>query len=73
MMHEIIQDFPGSQDGTRTELFKAGTQRDLSAWLAPLAVSAGWAKPVSEKKTEIENKAVVTDGAQTGTLKVKRK
>jgi len=68
MKYDILEDFPGSQDGTVTEQFKAGTQRELSAWLAPLAVSAGWARPVSQ----VENKAVVTDGHQTGTLKAKR-
>jgi len=70
MLYEIIQDFPGSQDGTRTEQFKAGTQRELSNWLAPLAVSAGWARLVG---AAVENKAVVTNGSQTGTLKLKRK
>ena len=68
MKYDILQDFPGSQDGTVTEQFKAGTQRELSNWLAPLAVSAGWARPVGQ----VENKAIVTDGHQTGTLKVKR-
>lgn len=59
MLYDILEDFPGSQDGTRTETFKAGTQRELSAWLAPLAVSAGWARPVGQ----IDNKAIITDGA----------
>jgi len=59
MKYDILQDFPGSQDGTFTEQFKAGTQRELSAWLAPLAVSAGWASPVGE----IDNKAIITDGS----------
>lgn len=71
MMYEILQDFPGSQDGTRTEQFEAGTRRELSDWLGPIAQSAGWARPVSDT-VQIENKAVVTDGAQTGALKVRR-
>ena len=69
MLYDILEDFPGSQDGSITELFKAGTQRNLSEWLAPLAVSAGWARPVAV----VENKAIVTEGKQTGTLKLKRK
>lgn len=82
MKHDILVDFPGSQDGTKTEQFKAGTQRELSPWLAA-AIDPSWAKPVGEKKVEkpaekpaekqIENKAVVTHGHQTGTLKIKRK
>lgn len=69
MMYDILQDFPGSQDGTKTEQFLAGTQRDLSAWLAA-AIDPSWARPVAEKPV-IENKAVVTDGHQTGKLKRK--
>jgi len=69
MLHDILQDFPGSQDGTRTEQFKAGTQRELSAWLAQSAVSAGWARPVRQ----VENKAIVTDGSHPAVLKPKRK
>ena len=71
MLHDILEDFPGSQDGSHTETFLAGTQRELSAWLAPLAVSAGWARPAGAPA--IENKAIVEDGRQTGTLKLKRK
>ena len=65
-MHDILHDFPGSQDGTRTEQFKAGTKRELSAYLAPLAVSAGWARltaPEAEADTAPsapENKATIT-------------
>jgi len=68
MLHDILQDFPGSQDGRHTEQFKAGSQADLSEALAAAVVPAGWARPV-----KIENKAVVTDGAQSGTLKHKKK
>lgn len=70
MLYEILKDFPGSQDGTHTEQFVAGTKRELSDWLAPLAVSAGWAR-LATSTAEIENKAIVTDGKQTGHLKRK--
>jgi len=46
MLYDILIDFPGSQDGSVTEQFVAGTQRELSDYLAPLAVSAGWARLV---------------------------
>lgn len=62
MLHDILQDFKGSQDGTRTEQFKAGTTVDLSDALAAAVVPAGWARPVGAK-VEIENKAVVSDGS----------
>jgi len=69
MLYDILRDFPGSQDGRFTEQFKAGTQRDLSDYLAAAVVPAGWARPVGQ----IENKAVVSDGGQTGALKLRRK
>lgn len=59
MLHDILQDFPGSQDGRFTENFKAGTRVELSAYLAAIVVPAGWARPV----VTIENKAIITDGA----------
>ena len=71
-LYDILQDFPGSQDGRYTEQFVAGTQRDLSDYLAAIVVPCGWARPVGSKAL-VENKAVVTDGSQTGTLKLKRK
>lgn len=48
MMHEILKDFPGSQDGSVTEQFVAGTKRDLSKYLADIVVPAGWARPIVE-------------------------
>lgn len=60
MLHDILQDFPGSQDGRFTEQFKAGTQAELSDYLAQIVVREGWAKPV--KIIEIDNKAIITDG-----------
>jgi hypothetical protein len=72
MMYEILKDFPGSQDGRFTEQFKAGTVRELSAYLAGHVVPCGWARPHIEKQVAIENKAVVTDGSQTGTMKRKK-
>ena len=59
MLHEILKDFPGSQDGTKTEQFKAGTQVELSDYLAEIVVREGWARPAG---VEIENKAIVTSG-----------
>jgi hypothetical protein len=49
MLHDILIDFPGSQDGRFTEQFKAGTQADLSAYLAAIVVPAGWARLVQEE------------------------
>jgi len=60
MLHDILKDFPGSQDGTKTEQFKAGTQVELSDYLAGIVVPEGWSKPVVSVK--IQNKAIVTSG-----------
>jgi len=60
MLHDILKNFPGSQDGTKTEQFKAGEQAELSDYLAAIFVREGWAKPV--KSVEIQNKAIITDG-----------
>jgi len=65
MLHEILRDFPGSQDGTKTEQFKAGTRVDLSDYLAGIVVPEGWAKPVVS--VEIQNKAIFT-GAFEGAI-----
>lgn len=46
MLYEILQDFPGSQDGRITEQFSAGTQAELSDYLAAIVVPAGWARAV---------------------------
>ena len=70
MRYDILKSFYGSQDGRLTESFSAGTQADLSDYLGAIAVREGWARPVG---AEIENKAIVTDGRQTGTLRLKRK
>jgi len=61
MLYDILKDFPGSQDGRFTEQFTAGTQRELSDYLAAIVVPAGWARPAGAS-IEIENKAVVSDG-----------
>ncbi len=58
MMHDILKDFPGSQDGRHTEHFAAGTQVELSDYLAGIVVPEGWARPVGA----IENKAIITSG-----------
>jgi len=46
MLYEIVQDFNGSQDGRHTERFAAGTQAELSDYLAAIVVPCGWARPV---------------------------
>lgn len=61
MLYDIIKDFYGSQDGRFTEQFEAGTQRELSDYLAGIVVPDGWARKIG--KIEIENKAVISDGA----------
>jgi hypothetical protein len=65
MLHHIIIDFPGSQDGRITESFYAGTTVELSDYLAAIVVPAGWARPVSatidvESKPMAEQPAVTT-------------
>lgn len=72
MLHDILKDFKGSQDGRFSEQFTAGTQAELSDYLADIVVREGWARPVGAPG-KIQNKAVVTDGSQTGTLASKRK
>jgi hypothetical protein len=59
MLYDILKDFKGSQDGRFAEQFTAGTQDELSDYLAEIVVREGWATPVS---VEVENKAIVTDG-----------
>ena len=66
MLYDILKDFPGSQDGRFTEQFTAGTQRELSDYLAAIVVPAGWARPAGAP-VEIANKAIVADGGMTGT------
>lgn len=56
MKYKILKDFPGSQDGTKSEWFMAGTEAELSDYLVS-CVDPAWIKPV-----EIENKAIITDG-----------
>jgi len=58
MLFRILKDFAGSQDGATTMQFFAGTEVEISDYLAP-HISA-WAVPVG---VEIQNKAVITDGA----------
>jgi len=63
MEYEILQDFPGSQDGRFTEQFKAGTRAELSAYLVA-CVPTDWIRPV--KEVEIDNKAIITDSPRRG-------
>jgi hypothetical protein len=66
MLCKILKTFPGSQDGTITERFEAGTEVHLTDYLMA-AADPSWFQPV-----EIENKAVATDGRQTGRIKLKK-
>jgi len=61
MLYDIIKTFKGSQDGRITETFEAGTQADLSDYLAA-AVDPSCIRPV--KSVEVENKAVITEGGE---------
>ena len=70
MKYEILRDFPGSQDGRTTEQFKAGTQAYMSDYLVS-CIPKEWVRPVGDT-VEIENKAVVSDGSQIGTMKRKK-
>jgi len=65
-LYEIMIDFRGAQDGITVEEFRAGTRRELSDWLA-----AGAPPGAIRPAAQIENKAIVTDGGQTGRLKRK--
>ena len=58
MKYRILEDFRGSQDGATVTQFVAGTVVDISEHLAPHVTA--WAVPAG---VEIENKAVITDGA----------
>ena len=51
MLHDILVDFPGSQDGRRTEQFRAGTQVELSDYLAAIVVRERWARPISKMRS----------------------
>ena len=69
MLYDILKDFKGSQDGRYCESFEAGTQAELSDYLAEMVVPLGQARPVNVKKIEVEsspepeidNKAVITN------------
>lgn len=67
MRYDILKSFRGSQDGTKTEMFEAGTQRDLSPYLAS-CIDPSWARPASES---LENKAIITEGKPGRPRKVK--
>lgn len=72
MLYDILKDFPGSQDGTVTEQFKAGTRVELSDYLAGIVVPEGWARPVAQASAKIENKAVVSDGSHSAMKRGKK-
>lgn len=55
-MHEILEDFKGSQDGRFTTQFYKGDQVELSDELAEVAVKEKWAKELSESEVSDEPK-----------------
>lgn len=67
MLCKILKSFPGSQDGRFVEEFTEGTEADLSDYLMS-AADPSWFEVAGE---QIENKAVITEGKQTGKLKRK--
>ena len=73
MRYDILKDFKGSQTGSTTEDFKAGTQADLSDYLAS-CVDPSWIRPAGAvapaPTVEIDNKAITTDGKKPRTKKV---
>jgi len=74
MLYDILKDFPGSQDGRFTEQFTAGTQRELSDYLAAIVVPAGWARLAGEPAVpfELSNKAIVANGSHKPEMKRKK-
>lgn len=63
MKYRILKDFKGSQDGTLTESFVAGTDAELSDYLVA-CVDPSWIAPF--KTVEINNKAIITDSPKRG-------
>lgn len=72
MKCRILKTFKGSQDGSRTEEFLAGTERELSAYLVA-AVDPAWIEPVEAVAARAspapaavtpDNKAIATDGGR---------
>lgn len=64
MRYHILQDFKGSQTGATTEQFTAGTQADLTDYLAA-CLDSTQIRPaaVSPAPTlQIDNKAITTEG-----------
>ena len=69
MKYKILKEFKGSQDGTTSELFEAGTTRELSDWLvASVDPSCIELAPDDEaaaaEAAAVDNKAITTDGSK---------
>jgi len=60
MKYQILKTFSGSQDGRFTETFTAGTEAEISNYLASCAPKDS-IKPVTSAPV-IENKAVTSSG-----------
>jgi len=60
MKYKILKTFNGSQDGRFTETFEAGTEAEISDYLAQCAPK-GSIEPIKEQPV-IENKAVTSTG-----------
>lgn len=72
MLHDILKDFPGSQNGSVTEQFKAGTRVELSESLAAVVVREGWAKPAAAR-VEAQGKAPAAEGGEPQSPFMRRK
>lgn len=59
MKYKILKTFNGSQDGVHTERFEAGTEVELTDYLAECAPK-GSIEPVRDPK--IQNNAVTSSG-----------
>lgn len=66
--YNILKDFQGSQTGVDAlNLFKAGTQAELSDYLAAVVVPAGLASPVKQPEYTDTQEAVSTPAEQRET------
>jgi hypothetical protein len=65
---EILNDFPGSQDGLVTTHFKAGETVDISDYLlgcvdkSNIKILSEESEKPEEKEIKIENKAIISEG-----------
>jgi hypothetical protein len=65
MKCKILKSFNGSQSGTTSETFTAGTTVELSESLGKTAIHEGWAEAVRVEQ-KISNKAITTEPVKGG-------